>query len=71
ATGRDADINVFDLAKIDTKATYEQPKQYAIGFDAVLVAGEIAVENDVRTEVCAGTMIRRKACEAKGQSAAL
>ncbi|MEG1640181.1 MAG: amidohydrolase family protein [Ruthenibacterium sp.] len=71
ATGRDADINVFDLAKIDTKATYEQPKQYAIGFDAVLVAGEIAVENDVRTEVCAGTMIRRKECEAKGQSAAL
>ncbi|MEG2435031.1 MAG: D-aminoacylase [Ruthenibacterium sp.] len=58
--GRAADINVFDLAKIETKATYTQPKQLATGFDAVFVAGELAVKNDVRTDACAGTFLLRK-----------
>ena len=57
--GQDADINVFDLAAIETKATYTQPKQYATGFSAVLVGGRLAVENDAYTGLCAGKMLLR------------
>ncbi len=44
--GMDADINVFDLEKIDTKASYEEPRNMATGFDYIFVNGIMTVRQD-------------------------
>ena len=41
--GAKADILVFDPLKVIDKATYEEPHQFAEGFDLVLVNGQVAV----------------------------
>lgn len=43
--GADADVTVFDAAKILDKATYEQPNQYAEGIPFVVVNGVIVVRD--------------------------
>ncbi len=43
--GADADIVVFDLKKIQDKATFENSKESPKGIDYVLVNGEIALDN--------------------------
>ena len=53
-----ADIVVFDPDQICDKATYEDPKQYTVGVEYVLVNGQIALENGKQTDVCAGRVIR-------------
>lgn len=57
--GADADINVFALENIHTAATFEDPKQFAVGFDYVLVNGQIAVDHDQMTHKPAGSLLRR------------
>lgn len=57
--GADADINVFALENVHTAATYEDPKQFAVGFDYVLVNGQIAVDHDKMTHQSAGRLLRR------------
>ncbi len=42
-----ADITVFDSNRIIDKATFENPHQYAIGVNFVLVNGIIVVENGI------------------------
>jgi len=37
--GMKADITIFDPAKVEDKATFEKPHQYAVGFRYVLVNG--------------------------------
>lgn len=44
--GYDADINIFDIKNIDTKAEPTDSKQLATGFDYVFVGGEPAVISD-------------------------
>jgi len=44
--GMKADIAVFDPAKVEDKATFENPHQYAVGFKYVLVNGRVVVEGD-------------------------
>jgi N-acyl-D-amino-acid deacylase len=39
-----ADITIFDADNIIDKATFEDPHQYAIGVDFVLINGSIVVE---------------------------
>ena len=39
--GAFADVLVFDLAKVNEAATYEQPHQLAEGFDTILVNGRV------------------------------
>jgi len=43
---KDADIAIFDLSKIDTKATYQDPVHMATGFSYVFVNGEMTVCDD-------------------------
>ena len=43
--GFDADVLIFDLAKIREEGSYQNPSQYASGFDDVFVNGVPAVRN--------------------------
>ncbi len=43
-TGMKADVVVLDPAQIADKATFEDPHQYAVGIDYVLVNGKVVIE---------------------------
>jgi N-acyl-D-glutamate deacylase len=43
--GADADIDVFDLATVIDKATFQKPAQYSEGFRYMLVGGTPVVRN--------------------------
>ena len=55
--GADADVLVFDPARIHVTATYEQPEQRAEGMDYVIVNGQIALAAGQLTDVKAGTVL--------------
>lgn len=57
--GFDADLVVFDLQTVGTKADYANPRQYGHGFDYVLVGGQTAVDHDHVTGAKAGRLLRR------------
>lgn len=44
-----ADVTIFDPAKIADRATYEQPRQYAVGIEYVLVNGQVVVDHGQHT----------------------
>jgi N-acyl-D-aspartate/D-glutamate deacylase len=56
--GMFADITVFDPSTVIDKATFEQPNQYPVGIDYVLVNGQISVDKGQRTSALAGQVIR-------------
>jgi N-acyl-D-aspartate/D-glutamate deacylase len=57
--GADADISVFDAARVIDKATYDKPAQYSEGFRYVLVAGTFVVrEGRLREETAPGKAVR-------------
>jgi len=60
APGYYADLNVFDLAKVSSPATYTHPARYAEGFVDVLVNGQFAVENGRPTNALAGRILKRR-----------
>ena len=60
ALGADADILVFDPARVHVTATYDQPAQRAEGMDYVIVNGRIALENGRLTSVQAGNVLEGK-----------
>jgi N-acyl-D-aspartate/D-glutamate deacylase len=41
--GMKADVIVFDPAKVSDRATYEQPHQYSVGVNEVIVNGKLAL----------------------------
>jgi N-acyl-D-amino-acid deacylase len=45
-----ADVVVFDAAKVADKATFEEPFQYPVGINAVIVNGVIALRDGQRSE---------------------
>ncbi len=53
-----ADVVMFDPENVKDMATFESPKQYTKGIEAVIVNGEIALENGVQTDVTSGRVIR-------------
>jgi len=53
-----ADLVLFDPARVQDKATYENPHQYSEGFDLVVVNGQAVVENDKLMQVRAGRILR-------------
>jgi len=57
--GMYADVVVFDAATIADKATFENPAQYPVGIDYVLVNGVAAVDGGKYTDSRAGRVIRR------------
>ena len=55
--GMKADISVFDLARVRDTATFENPHQYAEGWQLVLVNGEIVLENGAATAARPGRVL--------------
>ena len=53
-----ADVVVFDPATVADTATYEQPFQYPIGIDAVIVNGAVALQGGQRADKHAGRALR-------------
>jgi cytosine/adenosine deaminase-related metal-dependent hydrolase len=45
-----ADIAIFDPARVQDKATYDNPAQYSVGITHVLVNGTLVVENEKLVE---------------------
>jgi N-acyl-D-aspartate/D-glutamate deacylase len=59
--GGDADISVFDAARVIDKATYENPAQYSEGFRYVMVGGTFVVRDGKLQEgVAPGQGIRAR-----------
>ena len=55
--GMKADVVVFDPARVEDKATYDKPHQYAVGYKYVLVNGRVVVENDALTSERPGRIL--------------
>lgn len=53
-----ADVVVFDPARVQDRATYQDPQQPAAGVTAVLVNGVLAFEDGIVTSVRAGQFVR-------------
>ena len=56
--GYQADLVLFDPARVEDKATYQQPHQFSEGFDFVLVNGKPIVEEGKLTEARPGKVLR-------------
>jgi len=56
--GAVADLVLFDAAVVADRATFDEPRLPAAGIVHVLVAGEFAVRDGVRTDVAAGRLLR-------------
>ncbi|MEO7456692.1 MAG: D-aminoacylase [Gemmatimonadaceae bacterium] len=54
APGFAADVVVFDPAKVSDTATFEQPFQYPVGINAVVVNGIVALRDGYRSPTQAG-----------------
>ena len=57
--GYAADLVIFDPAKVQDKATYQNPHQFSEGFDYVVVNGTVMVDDGKLTEARAGRVLRR------------
>ena len=60
APGMDADLCLFDLAKLHEAGTYADPAQFARGMDWVIVGGEAAIAEGRRTGSRGGAVLRRQ-----------
>ena len=59
ADGHVADVVVFDPTRVRSLATYDEPRQFPIGIDDVLVAGVPVVANGSHTGATPGRALRR------------
>lgn len=57
--GADADILVFDLVNLETKATFEVPYHSSTDYSYIIVYGMIVIEHDQPTKETPGTRIWR------------
>jgi N-acyl-D-amino-acid deacylase len=58
--GLAADLVIFDPARVEDKATYAKPHQYAQGFDFVLVNGKVTVDEGKVTNARSGQTLRKR-----------
>ncbi len=56
--GMAADIVVFDEKTVADRATFERPKQYAAGFDYVIVNGRVVIEKGSHNGAKSGKILR-------------
>jgi N-acyl-D-amino-acid deacylase len=54
-----ADITIFNADTVIDKATYEKPKQYALGIETVIVNGQIAWQNGGASGARVGKVLKR------------
>lgn len=55
-----ADVTVFDAATVSDKGTFDNPHQYPVGIEYVLVNGEAVVDGGKFTTARAGKVLRHK-----------
>jgi len=55
--GNFADVVIFDADNINDLATYDDPIQYPVGIEHVLVNGELVVHNNKVTGITPGRAI--------------
>lgn len=53
-----ADITIFDPKTVIDRATFEEPNQYPVGINFVIVNGAVEVDNGQRTPALAGRVLR-------------
>jgi N-acyl-D-amino-acid deacylase len=58
-TGQWADLVIFDPATVADKATFEDPFQYPVGIDTVLVNGTVVLDEGKHTNARPGKVLRR------------
>ena len=68
--GNWADVVVFDFATIQDKATYEQPMQYPVGIDYVVVNGQLVVDQGKHTGARPGMVLYGPGRSPEGATAA-
>jgi dihydroorotase/N-acyl-D-amino-acid deacylase len=56
--GHFADVTIFDPKTVIDRATFENPNQYPVGINYVIVNGELEVDNGKRTPALAGRPLR-------------
>jgi N-acyl-D-amino-acid deacylase len=62
-----ADMVIFDENIVTDKATFEQPHQFSVGFDYVLVNGVVTAENGKHTGARNGRALRGPASAYKAE----
>ena len=55
--GMKADVVVFDAAKVEDKATFERPHQYAVGFKDVVINGKAIIADGELTKERSGRIL--------------
>ncbi|MBO5070848.1 MAG: amidohydrolase family protein [Roseburia sp.] len=60
AEGYYADINVFDIDKLQIQATFAKPNKYCTGMDYVIVNGEPVIAKGEHTKARPGQVLRHK-----------
>lgn len=58
-TGMWADLVIFDPATVADKATFEDPFQYPVGIDTVLVNGVVVLDEGTHTNARPGKVLKR------------
>jgi N-acyl-D-glutamate deacylase len=59
--GADADITIFDPARVMDRATFAQPAQYSAGIEHVIVAGvPVVAGGKLRDDVRPGRSVRAR-----------
>ena len=56
--GFKADLTIFDLNKIKSKATKDNPKQFAEGIEYVLVNGNLVIDKGKHTKTLKGQALK-------------
>ena len=57
--GMQADMTIFDSRTIIDQATFDEPHQYPLGIEYVIVNGQVVIEHGQHTGVMAGNVMRR------------
>jgi N-acyl-D-amino-acid deacylase len=56
--GYHADVTIFDPETVIDRATFEEPNQYPLGINYVIVNGQVEVDKGQRTPANAGRVLR-------------
>ena len=64
--GQWADLVIFDPAAVADRATFEDPFQYPVGIDTVLVNGEVVLDEGRHTNARPGRILKRTTARASG-----
>jgi len=55
--GMKADVVVFDPARVEDRATFEKPHQYAVGFKDVVINGKVLIADGELTSERSGRIL--------------